>query len=93
MRGSPLVAHLGAQHLGQGGFAEARGATEQHHLPEALLGLRPASPQQPQFFVAPHQEGHAGHHGLIRMLFQRPEHPEHRHRLGHPFEGMPPAVL
>ena len=44
MRGS-LVAHLGAQHLGQRRFADARGATEQHHLPEALLGLLPAPPQ------------------------------------------------
>ena len=41
----------------------------------------------------PHQEGHPGHRGLVRLALQWPEHPEHLHRLGDPFEGMSPEVF
>ena len=91
--GPALVAHLGAQDLHETRFADARRATEQHHLPKALLGLLPAPPQQPQFLVAPHQEGHPSRRGLVRLDLQQPAHPKHRHRLGDAFEFMSPEVV
>ena len=52
-----LGGHLFRQHLHQARFANARFAAEQHHLPEAVLDLRPALPQQPDFLLPAHQRG------------------------------------
>ena len=54
-----LGGHLLRQHLHQARFANACFAAEQHHLPDALLDLRPAFPQQPDFLLAAHQRGPA----------------------------------
>ena len=55
-----LPGHLFCQHLHQARFANARFAAEQHHLPEAVLDLRPALPQQPDFLLPAHQWGPPG---------------------------------
>ena len=47
------------QHLDEARFANARFTAEQHHLPEAVLDLRPALPQQPHFLLSAHQGGQA----------------------------------
>ena len=44
-----------AQHLHQARFANARLATEQHHLAPAVLAVRPALQEQQHFGLAPHQ--------------------------------------
>ena len=54
-----LGGHLLLQHLHQARFANARLAAEQHHLPQAVLDLRPALQQQPHFLLPPHQRGQA----------------------------------
>jgi hypothetical protein len=58
--GLGLSGHLFGQHLYEARFADAGFATEQHHLPEPLLNLRPALPQQRYFLLAAHQRGQAG---------------------------------
>ena len=69
-------------------------ATEQHHLPEALLGLRPAPPQQPcSSSSRPTRKGTPATVGWSALGLQRPAHPKHRHGRGDPFEGMPPQVV
>jgi hypothetical protein len=55
-----LGGHLFSQHLHQARFANAGFATEQHHLPEPLLDLCPALPQQRYFLLAAYQRGQAG---------------------------------
>ena len=45
------LAHL----LHQAGFADARFTTEQHHLSVPVSGLLPASPEQSEFLLPPHQ--------------------------------------
>ena len=54
------AATLLRQHLHQARFADARFATEQHHLPEAVLDLRPALPQQRDFLLPAHQRRQPG---------------------------------
>src|SRR6266540_2395191 len=47
-------------HLLETRFADTRFATEQHYLPEAVLDLRPALPQQPDFLLPAHQRSQPG---------------------------------
>ncbi len=61
-----LGGHLFLQHLHQARFANARFAAEQHHLPEAVLDLRPALQQQPHFLLPAHQRGQAGAAGRFQ---------------------------
>jgi hypothetical protein len=59
------------QHLHQARFANARFATEQHHLPKAVLNLRPALPQQPDFLLPAHERGQACAHGRFQTTAGR----------------------
>jgi hypothetical protein len=90
-----LAAHLGPQGLHQGRFADTGLAPDQHHLSEPLFTLLPTPSQQPQFLVSTHQED--GSAGCVRLLIiggvGYPEHAEHRHGLGHPFERVRPQGL
>ena len=61
-----LGGHLFLQHLHEARFANARFAAEQHHLPEAVLDLRPALQQQPHFLLAAHEGGQAGAAGRFQ---------------------------
>ena len=56
------------QHLHEARFADARFAAEQHHLPEAVLDLRPALPQQRHFRLPAHERGQAGAPAASRRL-------------------------
>jgi len=47
------------EHLHQARFANARFPTEQHHLSETVLDLRPALPQECHFLLPAHQRGQA----------------------------------
>ena len=59
------------QHLHQARFANARFAAEQHHLPHAVLDLRPALPQQPHFLLPAHQGGQTGAHSRFQATAGR----------------------
>jgi hypothetical protein len=48
------------QDLHQARFADARFAAEQHHLPQAVLDLGPALPQQPDFLLSAHEWSQTG---------------------------------
>jgi len=48
----PFLAELFFKFLYEAGFADARLTAEEHHLSFTCLGLRPASPQQPEFVFA-----------------------------------------
>ena len=54
-----LARHLFLQHVHEARFPDTRFATQQHHLPEAVLDLGPALQEQPDFLLAPHQGGQA----------------------------------
>ena len=76
------------QHLHQARFANARFAAEQHHLPEAVLDLRPALQQQPDFLLPAHQRGQAGAAGRFQATAGHTliQHPIDRQRLGEAFQ-------
>ena len=84
-----------AQHLDQARFANARLATQQHHLPAPLRALRPARQQQPQLLLAPHQGRQTmGRHGVQpRLCPTLRQELVHEHGLLHPFEGVLPQGL
>ena len=83
-----LGGHLFLQHLHQARFADARFAAEQHHLPEAVLDLRPALQQQPDFLLPAHQRGQAGAAGRFQATAGHTliQHPIDRQRLGQAFQ-------
>src|SRR5262245_8423565 len=56
----PLVRKLLFEFLHQPGFANARLATEQYHLPSADFRLVPALPQYSQFYFAANKRREAG---------------------------------
>ena len=61
-----LGSHVCRQHLDETRFADARFAAEQHHLPEAVLDLRPALQEQPYFLLPAHERGQAGAAGRFQ---------------------------
>ena len=61
-----LGGHLLRQHLHETRFADPRFSAEQHHLPEAVLDLCPALPQQRHFRLPAHQRGQAGAPGRFQ---------------------------
>ena len=63
-----LAGHSLRQHLYQPRLADARLATQQHHLPGAVLDPAPALQQQPDFLLAADQRGQAGAAGQLRRL-------------------------
>ena len=83
-----LAGHVFLQHLHQARFADARFPAEQHHLPDPLLDLRPALPQQPDFLLASHQGGPAGAAGGFQATAGHTliQHAIDRQRLGLAFE-------
>ena len=87
-----LGGHLFRQHLHQARFANARFPAEQHHLSDALLDLRPALPQQPDFLLPPHQRGPPGAAGGFQATAGHAliEHAIDRQRLGLAFQERRP---
>jgi hypothetical protein len=80
------------QHLHQPRFANARFAAEQYHLPEAVLDLRPALAQQPDFLLPPHKRGQAHAAGRVQATAGRTliQHLIHFQRLGLTFQERGP---
>jgi hypothetical protein len=58
--------HLFLQHLHETRFANAGFAAEQHHLPHAVLDLRPTFTQQRHFLLPAYQWGQANTPGRFQ---------------------------
>src|SRR5215468_7622096 len=67
-----------AQHLDQGGFANAGFPAEKQHLPQPRLTLFPAAQEESEFLLAPPQEGQSGRGrlSLVTRRLPRAENPE-----------------
>jgi hypothetical protein len=87
-----LGGHVFLQHLHQARFADACFAAEQHHLPEAVLDLRPALEQQSNFRLAAHQQGHASAPSRFQTTAGHTliQHPIDRQRLDKAFQQRGP---
>src|SRR4029453_2444495 len=83
LRGDMLL-----QHLDETRFANTRLAAEQYHLPEAVLDLRPALPQERDFLLPPHQRRPPGATGGFQATagYALIEHAIDRQRRGLGFE-------
>ena len=75
--GVGLASHLRFHLLHQARFADARLATEHHHLPHPLPDLRPALQQQPHLLLPGHQRRQR--RGVV-LLFEHPVQLDRRRR-------------
>jgi hypothetical protein len=83
------------QHLHQARFTNARLAAEEHHLPEAVLDLRPAFQQEPDFLLPAHEWGPPSAAGRFEATASHAliEYPIDRERLRLAFEERSPQRL
>jgi len=90
-----LACHVRSEGLHQARFANAGFATEQDHLTQTLLDLRPTLLQQPDFAIPPHQGREALGASYVQPTL-RPAHLDDAidlERRGHPSEGLDAEVM
>jgi hypothetical protein len=80
------------EHLDKARFADARFAAEQHHLPNAVLDLRPAFEQEPDFLLPAHEWRPPGAAGGFQATAGHTliEHAIDRQRRRQAFQGRRP---
>ena len=91
----PLRHHALGQGAHQARFANPRLAAEQHHLAQAVAGLRPALQQQRDLRLPAHQGGEPASGGHVQATLRGtfPHHLRHPHRGVHALERLHPEVL